>query len=287
LAVGDQIALLARRGLRLAADEREVLERLLADNSYARLAPYWRAFQTDPAGGDKTFRPGVTVARIADVYRFDSALRARLALGLEVFEITLRARLGEEIAAAGLAYRYLDPAVYAHGRARGGQARHDLIETMTREIGRSKEQFVAKHARAGRTPPSWAAMGVFSLGTVSRMYRLVGDTGVRRRVAKSFGYPNPEFAANTFHSLTVLRNTVAHHSRIWHRGDIQYAPPVLERLQTDPDKTIYQRTPWAWMTVLADLTDRVRRDGSYSAALWAMADSRPEYLDGLRHPNRW
>lgn len=284
LSVADQVALLAGRGLEMGPGDRETLARLLADNSYARLAPYWRPFQADRAHGDKTFKPGTTVARIADVYQFDSRLRAMASQGLEVFEVSLRARLGEELAAGGLAYAYLDPAAYAPPRGRGGDPRQDLVDAMGRELGRTKEHFVARHTRAGQTPPSWAAMGVFTLGTVSKMYRLLADQGARARIAKSFGYPDARFAANTFHSLTVLRNIAAHHSRLWHRAGIQYAPPVLKRLQTDPDKSVYQRTPWAWLTVLADLVDRVRGNAGYSQALWRLATSRPEYADGLKRP---
>jgi abortive infection bacteriophage resistance protein len=284
LSVADQVALLVGRGLELGSGDREALARLLADNSYARLVPYWRPFQVDPARGDKTFRPGTTVAQIANIYQFDSRLRAAAARGLEVFEVTLRARLGEELAAAGLAYAYLDPTAYAPPARRGGDLRQDLVDAMGRELERTKEPFVARHAQAGQTPPSWAAMGVFTPGTVSKMYRLLADQAARARVARSFGYPDARFAANTFHSLTVLRNIAAHHSRLWHRADIQYAPPVLKRLQTDPDKRVYQRTPWAWLTVLADLVDQVRRDTRYSEALWRLATSRPEYIDGLKRP---
>jgi abortive infection bacteriophage resistance protein len=101
-------------------------------------------------------------------------------------------------------------------------------------------------------------MEALTFGTVSKMYRLLDHSGIRHRIARGFGYPHARFAESTFHSLAVLRNICAHYARLWHRSDIQYAPPVLKRLQTSPDKTIYHRTPWAWM-ILAD---------------------------GLRHPNR-
>lgn len=283
LSIPDQISLLASRGLPLAGDDHKTLARLLADNSYARLAPYWRHFQTDPAHGDKTFRPGVTVAKIADVYAFDSKLRHILAEGLEVFEVALRARLGQEMSMGGYCHTYLDPGAYTPS-ARTPDPREDLVEAMSRELDRTKEHVVVRHTSQGQTAPLWAAMGVLTLGTVSRMYRLLDDAGVRHRVARSFGYPHARFAENTFHSLTVLRNIAAHHSRIWQRADIQYAPPVLKRLQTDHDKTIYRRTPWAWITILADLADTIRGDRRYSASIGALIQAHPGYTDGLKHP---
>ncbi|MCL1837969.1 MAG: Abi family protein [Propionibacteriaceae bacterium] len=87
------------------------------------------------------------------------------------------------------------------------------------------------------------------------MYRLLADQPIRRSLARSFGYPNPAFAESVFHSLTVLRNVCAHHARLWHRTSIQIAPRVLNRLKTDPDKAIYQATPWARLVVLRSASD--------------------------------
>jgi abortive infection bacteriophage resistance protein len=85
--------------------------------------------------------------------------------------------------------------------------------------------------------------------------------------------------------LSVLRNITAHHSRIWERADIQYTPPVLKRLQTDPDASVYQRTPWAWIVIVADLADTIRRNRSYSAAFMAYIDTHPDYINGLKRPS--
>jgi abortive infection bacteriophage resistance protein len=284
LSIRDQIDLLASRGLRLDGDDQATMARLLADSSYARLAPYWRHCQTGPVHGDKTFTPGATVAQIAAAHTFDSRLRQLLSQGLEVFEIALRARLGQEMAMAGHAHTYLDPASYISPENPPADPRRNLVDSMARELDRTKERAATRHTATGRPAPLWDAMGVFTLGTVSKMYRLLDNPDIRHRVARGFGYPNARFAENTFHSLSVLRNITAHHARIWHRADIQYAPPVLKRLQTDPDKMIYRRTPWAWTTVLADLTDTICGDHDYSDALAAFLQAHPRHIDGLKHP---
>jgi abortive infection bacteriophage resistance protein len=287
LGITAQIALLESQGLPLASvDDKLALGRLLADNGYSRLAPYWRHWQTDPAHGDKTFRPGTDVAQIADVYSFDADLRQILSAGLARFEIALRSRLGQDLAMAGATYTYTDPTTYLSPQ-HGGQAdpRQDLLDSMTRELDRSKEAFITGHTRNGSIPPVWLAMEAFTLSTVSKTYRLLSDQQIRYSIAKSFGYPNPRFAETTFHSLTVLRNICAHHARLWHRADIQYAPPVLKRLQTDPDQAIYQRTPWAWITILADLIARIDHATTYPDRLRAHIDAHPQYLDGLKHPS--
>jgi len=122
------------------------------------------------------------------------------------------------------------------------------------------------------------------MGSVSKMYRLLADQSIRRQVARSFGYPNPAFAESVFHSLTVLRNVCAHHARLWHRTGIQIAPRVLNRLKIDPDQSIYQSTPWAWLVVLADVVDTIKGDATYSHHLWAHVNAHASYVNGLRHP---
>jgi abortive infection bacteriophage resistance protein len=286
LTITGQLALLASRGLPLASLDARRMEQLLTDRSFSRLAEYWRHFEVDPA--THQFTPGTTVADIADVYDYDDMLRRIVADGLGVFEIALRSRLGHQISTIIDPYRYLDPSSYiAKTTLRRGQVvplRDELIAHLRRDLDRSKEGFIARPRKLGDIPPLWTAMEVLSMGSVSKMYRLLADPAIRRQIARSFGYPNPEFAESVFHSLTVLRNVCAHHARLWHRTDIQIAPRVLNRLKTDPDPSVYQSTPWAWLVVLADLVDTIRGDALYSKRLWAHVDAHHAYTDGLKHP---
>ena len=286
LTVTDQLSLLAARGLPLAPVDKQLMGRLLMDRGFSRLAEYWRHFETDPA--THRFAAGTTVDTIIGAYDFDATLRRHLADGLGVFEIALRSRLGYHISVSQDPYRYLEVASYIPQTVRRGGAtvflRDDLIDDLRRDLDRSKEDFIVRHRRQGVIPPLWTAMEVLSLGSVSKMYRLLADQTIRYQIARGFGYPNPAFTESVLHSLTVLRNVCAHHARLWHRTGIQIAPRVLNRLQTDPDKAIYRSTPWAWIVVLADLVDTIRADTSYSTHLWAYIARYPQYEDGLKHP---
>ena len=286
LSILDQIALLVQRGLEMSDADTIPLARLLTDNSYARLARYWRYAQIDPTHGNKTFIPGTTVSSLADAYMFDSGLRHLMSDGLEVFEITLRSRLGYFMAEAGAAYLYRDAATYRTTMVGtpARDARNDLLDDIERDLGRSREDFITTAIRRGNTPPLWDAMEVLSLGSVSKMYSLLADMDVCQQIAKSFGYPNVRFALSVFRSLTVVRNICAHHARVWNRTSIQVAPAVLNKLKTDPDQGIYQSTPWACLVVLADIVDTIRRNNDYSQRLLAFIDAHPEYADGLKHP---
>ncbi|MCL2483712.1 MAG: Abi family protein [Propionibacteriaceae bacterium] len=267
------------------ADEQQ-MARMLTGHSFSRIAQYWRHFEADPT--THQFKPGTTVAEIAELYDFDARLRQISSEGLSVFEIALRSRLGYQIATVIDPYRYLDPNIYMPRTIRRGttivRLRDELIVDLHRDLDRSKEDFISAYHRRGDLPPLWMAMEVFSLGSVSKMYRLLAHQTIRRDTAYDFGYPNPAFAESVFHSLTVLRNVCAHHARFWNRTNIQIAPRVLNRLKNDSDQTIYQSTPWAWLVVLADVIDTIQADNSYSQQLWAHIRAYPQYADGLKHP---
>lgn len=286
LSIVAQISLLIQRGLDVPDDDAKIaLARLLADNSYARLTRYWRYAQLNPTHGNRAFPPGTTVANLADAYRFDSALRRVLTDGLADFEITLRSRLGYFMAVSGLTHDYRDKAIYRTIiLIQGGNARDGLLDGIERDLRRSREDFIAPVIDRGDTPPLWDAMEVLSLGSASKMYSLLSDDTVRHQVARSFNYPHARFAESIFRSLTVVRNFCAHHARIWNRANVQVPPAVLNRLKTDLDQGIYQSTPWAWLVVLADLVDTIRRDNSYSTALWSLVNAHPQYIDGLKWP---
>jgi len=229
----------------------------------------------------------VTVANLAASYEFDAHLRHLLAEGLEVFEITLRSRLGYFLAVGGATYTYRHQATYRPSigqRPSSGTARADLLAEIERDLARAREDFITTALRRGDTPPLWDAMEVLSLSVVSKMYSLLADQNLRHQVASSFGYPTARFAESMFRSLTVVRNVCAHHARVWNRTNIQVPPPVLNRLKTDRDATIYQATPWAWIVVITDLVDTIRGDHTYSASLWTHISAHPQYLEGLKCP---
>jgi len=288
LSITAQIELLVQRGLPVPEEDKLRLARLLTDNSYARLARYWRYLQIDPGHGHEEFQPGTIIDDLADAYQYDKELRRIMADGLQDFEVTLRSRLGYFMSVAGATYTYRSPTLYRTQIMGKGnqarQARQELLDNIDGELERSREEFIVSALAKSDTPPLWDAMEVLSLGTVSKMYSLLTDENIRHTVARSFGYPNARFAESVFRALTVVRNVCAHHARVWNRTSIQIPPPVLKRLKTDPDKNIYQSTPWAWLVVLTDLVDMIRRDHTYSTLLWGHVNSKPEHIDGLKHP---
>jgi len=288
LDLSEQLAKLKIRKLPIANDQE--FARFLYDNNYYRLSGYWRYMQVDPERGSNSFVTSVSVGGIETVYKFDASLRNILLEGLAEVEIALRSRLAYQFATrAPDVCGYLNPAQYSDGGGNSADGkpfefRDELINAIQRDLDQSKERFIKAHRDRSLDIPVWVAVETLSLGTVSKMYRLIADTDLRYAVSKSFKLPDPNIADSIFHSLSTLRNICAHHGRVWNRVPAR-AIPVLKELMTDRDKGIYQRTPWGWFTMLAFLADGIRNDSSFSSALWQHIDAYPELHEGLKHPH--
>jgi abortive infection bacteriophage resistance protein len=227
LTIPEQITLLGQRGLAVPRpsdpdwNDRQgeylTLMRLLVDNNYYRLSGYWRHLQADPRKGDNRFVGALTVSDIRIAYDFDNRLRSLVSDGLSLLEVTFRSRFAHYMAINTAATAYRSRQSYIHLESNGRQLRDSLIADIDAELDRSKERFVAHHRSNGTPVPVWAAIEVFSFGTVSKMYRLLDNHTVRTELSKSLGLADPTFTASVIRSFVVLRNICAHHGRLWNR----------------------------------------------------------------------
>lgn len=294
LSIDKQIELLVQRGLPIPLPSHEDYEvrkaeyhaavRLLIDNNYYRLSGYWRYFQVRPGHGDNRFTAAGTVAHIQSTYTFDHELRCILMEGLSTLEVTFRSRFAYYTAMYMPVDSYLDTGSYIGKRDRYGNVLRDhLIADIQGELARSKEKFVAHHTARNEAAPIWAAVEVFTFGTLSKMYGLLDQHDVRTKLSKSFGLPTTAFTAALMRSLVVLRNLCAHHSRIWHRVP-DVPPPVLNKFKRAEPQLYQSASPWAWFVMVADLVDTIRKDQAYSSRLWTHINARPDLRDGYQYP---
>jgi len=58
---------------------------------------------------------------------------------------------------------------------------------------------------------------VVSFSTLSRIYELIKKDQQKVDLAKQFGLNDIAFLENWLHAIANLRNSCAHHSRIWNR----------------------------------------------------------------------
>jgi abortive infection bacteriophage resistance protein len=83
---------------------------------------------------------------------------------------------------------------------------------------RSKEDFI-KHHRGTLLmpwPPAWVIVEIASFGNISTLLSQLRQSAIRQAIATPFGMDEQTFCS-LMHHLSVLRNTAAHHSRLWNR----------------------------------------------------------------------
>ena len=85
-------------------------------------------------------------------------------------------------------------------------------------MSRSKEEFIKHHKSTlcMPWPPAWVVTEVASFGNVSNLIGQMRASAIRQAIADGYGLDEQIFCS-LLHHLCVLRNTAAHHSRLWNR----------------------------------------------------------------------
>lgn len=238
--IEEQIDLLRSRGM--SVDE-SLAQQWLENVSYYRLSAYWYPARRPDAHGlpRDEFRRGTTFAAAAHLYEADRKLRTLVHDGMERTEIGMRTRLGDFLCAPG-PLAYTDPQMF-----RPTFDHAQWLQTAQRRINRAAQHNEAiKHYRArydGRFP-FWVLAEVLDFSDVSRLYEGLG-VQAQREIAEGLAItidlgllPSSQRSKVKKHSplarwleqLTIVRNTCAHHGRLWNKS-FTPAPTVAMRTQ--------------------------------------------------------
>lgn len=184
---------------------------ILEHHNYYRLSAYRFSF-TVPGNPD-VFQPGTTFNQLWDIYHFDRSLRQLIMEACKRVEISARSRWAYEVGhrLGPLAYlenaHFSDPLLHAR-----------TLTKLDAEMSRSKEDFIKHHKATLRMPwpPAWVVAEVASFGNTSNLISQLHDPSLRQSIADSYKLDEKIFCS-LLHHLCVLRNTAAHHSRLWNR----------------------------------------------------------------------
>lgn len=205
----DQVILLQQRGM--IVDNQAEAELYLQHLNYYRLSAYWLPFEADHA--THTFRPGTRFTDVLNLYIFDRELRLLVLDAIERIEVSVRSQWAYQLAHLHGPHAHLNSAL-----ARKPHFWRSNIDQLTEEVDRSEEAFI-KHLKStysDRLPPIWAACEVMSLGLLSRWYNNLKPMPTRRAIAATYRIDEKVLESWLRH-LSLIRNTCAHHSRLWNR----------------------------------------------------------------------
>ena len=260
LTLQEQVDKLKGRGLII--DDEQLAKDYLYNISYYRLRAYTYPFQdnSDENADHRFIRPGIHFSDIIDLYCFDRRLRNLMFNAIEKIEVAVRAHIVQRYSeASDDSHWFSNPQYYkdiscTDRRGNTTTKFEQLMEEVRDEVNRSNEDFI-KHYNSKYDqpplPPAWMTLEVLSIGTLSKLYKLLVNNHIKEAIAKDFGLPNSRIFENWLHSIAVWRNCCAHHSRIWNRRSIINV--ILPRNTVHPfvDRpTMYQLHPNKIFTAL-------------------------------------
>lgn len=209
--IANQISMLKQRGL--VFDDEGAAFQKLGVISYFRLANYWKPFESDKV--NHIFKPNSKFENVLSLYNFDKELRCLLFSAIQSIEIALRTKVIQIVSSSYGSFWFADaslfsnPSIYSH-----------CLSSLDDEIKRSKEEFLIEHFNKYNTPaypPVWKTLEISSFGTLSKLYCNLTDTKIKKQIAKELGLPQHIYLESWIKSLSVLRNCIAHHARIWNK----------------------------------------------------------------------
>jgi abortive infection bacteriophage resistance protein len=203
----------------LVADRNELIMRLRAVNYY-RLTGYLHSYRIVDGNSALTddYRPGTSLNEIWRLYNFDRRLRILLLDAIERIEVAVRTRLVFHFVHQHGAFGYLDPLALP-----GFKNITEYMEWRTglaEEARRArKEQFVQhfdqKYGDHHRELPLWMLCELMSFGSMLRFANSI-EPALKKNVASEYGMPD-ELFSSWLKALYSVRNSCAHHSRVWNR----------------------------------------------------------------------
>lgn len=209
--IEEQIELLESRNMTFV----NVLDapHFLANISYYRLKGYWWEMQDDKV--NHHFREGSVFEDVIDLYNFDRHFRLIVFNAIERLEIALRTKLIYHLSLGYGAFWYLNPVIFQDPKKYTS-----FLAKINMDVSNSSEEFIVKHFEnhPDELPESWKSLEVLTLGTLSKLYsNLKHQLPEKNNIAKEFGLNNQKYLVSWLLTITVIRNIIAHHGRLWNR----------------------------------------------------------------------
>lgn len=205
----DLVDLLISRGM--VIDSRQSAVDVLRHINNYRLRAYWLPFEADAVSHQ--FLDGTSFARTVEIYQFDRDLRASIMRIVERIEVSIRAQIAREYAR--------EYGSHGHDNRDIAYSDEHWIKAMSMlhaDLTKSKDTFVSHFNKTyvERTPPIWAVVEILSFGSLSYWFAKVVPRIIQHRVGGVY-HTHPDILSSWLHHISVVRNIVAHHGRLWNR----------------------------------------------------------------------
>lgn len=233
----QQLQQLKSRGLTVEDDVKAL--HILNKIGYYRLSGYWYPMLMSPKS-NHNFKPGSSFGNAFRIYCFDREMRLLVMSELEKIEVAIRAAMIYELSEIHGPFWYTDSSLFA------SQSKFtDTLSKIETEYYRTDEKYIQEFKKkySDPLPPSWMMLELTSFGTLSKLYQNLRITRDKRVIAHRFGLDDTTFES-WMHSLVYIRNSCAHHSRLWNKI-----------MRITPKIPLNPANPWIAITTLPNPKD--------------------------------
>ena len=275
--------LLESRGL-IIKDRNKAID-CLKVVSYFRLDNYFHPMESDKVR--HIFKPNSTFENAMDLYRFDCDLRELIFTAIQAAEIALRSKMIHHISLQYGAFWFTDESSF-----RDSNIHHKCLEQIRQELRRTREEFIIEHLAKytePEFPPVWKTLEVTSFGTLSKLFCNFADNKIKKRIAREFNLPQHVVLESWIKSAVVLRNYLAHHSRVWNRK-FPIKPQMTTPLRGDwvtPPVGNYDKL-YSQLCYLQYLLNVIRPYNNFSMRLKVLLTEHPNVdIAAMGFPKNW
>ena len=253
--------------------------------SYFRLDNYFHPMESDKVR--HIFKPNSTFENAMDLYRFDCDLRELIFTAIQAVEIALRSKMIHHISLLYGAFWFTDETLF-----RDASIYHKCLEQIRQELRRTREEFIIEHLAKYTEPdfpPVWKTLEVTSFGTLSKLFCNFTDNKIKKRIAREFNLPQHVVLESWTKSAVVLRNYLAHHSRVWNRK-FPIKPQMATPLRGDwvtPPVGNYDKL-YSQLCYLQYLLNVIRPHNNFAMRLKALLTEHPNVdISAMGFPKKW
>lgn len=310
--IPNLIALLRSRGMEIS--DIDAAGKCLQRVGYYRLSGYWYPMRSShevlvdgiaSTVVEESFRDNTTFTHAHELYVFDKKLRLLMLDAIERVEVGLKVQVAQILGQRNPT-AYLD-ATELHGNfsrkdAKGPTKHEKWVTKYRRNEEQSQEDFIKPFldGHAGNEFPIWMAIEFWDFGTLSHFLPGMKVTD-RQTLAKWYGLEREELLLGWIRALNSVRNTCAHHSRLWNRPLKDNPKPpkqgdhhLLDHLVND---TLAQTRLYTAAAALQFLLRTMHPTSSWGSKLQELCDAIPKapnvslrqsgFPDGWRNQKLW
>lgn len=224
LKIHEQIQKLKRRGL-ILPDEAHASS-CLEQIGFYRLSAYFIPFEDiSNSSIEHAFLENTHFDQILNLYIFDQKLRLLLLESFERLEVAIRS-----LWANAITIDTNDSHAYLHSKHFTSYRQHlKQLNKASSDIDDSNEKFVEHYQRKYQEPalpPTWAMVETLTFSALSRWYKNTASKSVKTQVADVLGIRTVALMDSILASITIVRNTAAHHARCWNRPFVKPLPYI-------------------------------------------------------------